>query len=873
MTKRGRQKHRLTGRGDPGRELDEELSFHLRRRAEELQREGLSADEAARRARAEFGDVEGTRAYCAREDRRRERRARPARLARGLVDDLGMAVRSLVRRPRAVAGPISILAVAVALNVLVFTVVRGVLLTPLPFAHPDRVVVVKEAAAGAAEAVRVAYPIVHAWHRQAAGDATVAAYIGGSLTISTGDRPRATTATQVTAGFFDMLDRPVLLGRAFTPDEHRRDGPRVALISEGLWRRAFGADPRVLDRTIRAGDQEYSVVGVVRAGAAFPDGTDVWTPVEVTAPQILDVAGAKILIALAEMGPTVNTASLTAELRRISAGVDGAFPEVRATSVQDYLLGDVRLPLILLQGAVLLVLLTACANAGGMLLARGVRRRTEIAVRTSMGAGGGRIATALLLEGLLLGAGAGGLGLAGAAALMRPALALVPPGLPRAATIHLHPDIALLAVALAAVTGVLTALVPALAGARTSPATLLRDASAVGATPWLRRLLEGFVVVQVALAVLLSVGAGLLVHSFIATVREDPGFDPRRVTVLDVQLPPTRYPDPATRIAFVRELLDRAASLPGASAVAVGRNLPISNSNMTSPLMVEGSTKPSSDVQIAQVSGAYFDVLRIPIVHGAGFGDADQEGGAPQIIVDENVRTAEGEPLHVGDRAHSFFGPDMRYRDIVGVVGTVRHDGLRAPPAPTAYEPFFQKGGAAGFALLVRSDAPGATVARAAQDLVRSLDPQLPVDGIATMDGRISQSLAEPRFFTVALSVFGALALLLALAGCQAGLAHRVAARRREIGVRIALGASTGNVRRMIVRRGLGLAALGALIGLVSAVPAARALHSQLYGVGPRDPWTWVGTLALLAAAAAIASDIPARRASSTDPVEVLREG
>jgi len=368
------------------------------------------------------------------------------------------------------------------------------------------------------------------------------------------------------------------------------------------------------------------------------------------------------------------------------------------------------------------------------------------------------------------------------------------------------------------------------------------------------------------------VGAGLLLRSFVATVREDPGFDPASVTVLDVSLPEVRYPDPASRLAFAHALLDRATRLPGARDVALGRNLPISETSMMSPLMVDGSPKPTDAVQVAQVSAGYFDVLRIPIVNGAGFGESDHEGGPPEIVVDEGVRTAEGESLRVGDRAHSFFG-DTLFRRVVGVAAPVRHADLRSAPSPTVYEPFFQRGGAAGFSLLVRSDAPPATVARSAQALVRSLDAQLPVDAVGTMSARISRSLAEPRFYATALGIFGGLALLLALAGCQAGLAHRVAARRGEIGVRMALGASSRSVRGMILRRGLMLAGAGAVLGLLAAVPAAGILHGQLYQVTEGDPVTYLGILTVLMAAAAVASWVPARRASSTDPAKVLREG
>ncbi len=723
---------------------------------------------------------------------------------------------------------------------------------------------------------RVSYPVLDAWRRDARSVDVVAAYLETEFNLVGANETVRIAGATVTDGFFDLLDAPMLLGRPLPDDAFRPDAAPAVLISEGLWRRAFHADPGAIGRTLHLGGLEVPVLGVVRGDRVFPDGTEVWIPLEATNPGLMEVAGAKILRGLARLRVGSTTEEVARELGAISAGVTGGAPAASAVAISERLLGDVRTPLLLLQGAVLLVLLAAGANAGGMLLARSVRRRGELAVRVSVGAGSGRVAGGLLLEGALLGMGAGLIGLVAAAVLLRPALALVPDDLPHAAAIGLDPTMGLLAVGVAVATGLATALAPALVGSGTQPAALLRESSpGTGEAGWLRRLLEGFVVTQVALAVVLTAGAGLLLRSFVATVTEDPGFDPGNVTVVDVGLPDYHYPDAAARLAFAHELLRRAADLPGATAVALGRNLPISGSNMTSPLLTEDGIQTGS-VQVALVSAGYFDLMHIPVRDGRGFQDDDREGGPAVLVVDPDIVTSEGDTLGVGSRAHSFYGsptgPDGP-RDVVGVVGAVRHDGLRAAPPPVAYEPFFQKGGAAGFSLLVRSDAPAPVVADAARALLRSLDAELPVDRIGTMRARISRSLAEPRFYTLVLSIFGVLAVVLALAGCQAGLAHRVAARRREIGLRMALGASQRGVRRMVLRRGLALTGAGAVLGLLLSVPGTRLLDSQLYGVHAGDPLTYVGLLVLLLAAAALASDLPARRAARVDPVETLRDG
>lgn len=862
---------RLSGGEDPQQDLEEELRFHLRRRAEELQARGAAPEEALRRAELEFGDLEGTRRYCVGEDRRRLRRRRLGGLARAFVDDLALVLRSLARRPSDFAAPVAILAAAVALNALVFTVVKGVLLSPLPFADVSRVAVVQEVTERYGMS-RLSYPVLDAWRREARSVEALSAYLEGGPSLSAGAEPVLVRSAMVTEGFFDLLDGPLVAGRPLPPEAHQPGAAPAALISEGLWRRVLGADPDVLARTVRLDGVEHAVLGVVREGGGFPEDAEVWTAVERSMPDVMEIAGAKILVGLARVRPGVGLDQAAGELGAIAARVDGGAPSASAVALEDRLLGEVRTPLLLLEGAVLLVLLAACANAGGLLLARGVRRRSEVAVRASIGAGRARLAGGLLLEGVILGGAAGLLGLVTAAAALGPLLGLLPPRLPRAAEIALDPLVALSALGLALLTGVLTALAPAVAGSRTQPASLLREASPGGGTAaWPRRLLEGFVVSQVALAVLLTAGAGLLLRSFVATVREDPGFDPSHVTVVDVSLPGHRYPDRGSQLAFARDLLEGAAALPGVTAVAVARNLPISGTSMTSPLRVEGEGQ-TAPVQIAQVSSGYFDVMGIPLVDGRGLEGADRPDAPPVLVVDPNVRTEDGAPLGPGRRAHSYFGQEGM-RQVVGVVGAVRHDGLRAAPAPVAYEPFFQASGAAAFSLLVRSDAPAGAVARAARALLASSDPEMPIDRVGTMDERLARSVAEPRFFTVVLSIFGALAVLLALAGCQAGLAHRVAARRREIGLRMALGASRTGVRGMVLRRGLLLTGAGAAVGLVLSVPATRLLETQLYGVTSGDPVTYGVLLTLLFAAAALASDLPARRASKVDPVETLKEG
>jgi predicted permease len=863
---------RIPGNPEPEREVDVELEFHLQMRTKELTEAGLDPAKARRQAEAEFGDIDNTRRYCRAEGRRLRRSRRFKHVLRSARDEVSLVFRRMGRRPSASLAPVAILTVAVALNALVLSVVRGVLLSPLPFSDSERVAVVEEVKEGGG-VLGAAYPILSEWRKQARLVETVGGYLVTSFPLMTESGPMKADGAAVTAGFFDLLTDYLARGRSFTEAEHEPGGTPVVVISEGFWKRAFGENPEILGTYLEVDGRACEVIGVVRDIASFPDGSEVWLPVEQASPGLLEVAGAKIFITLARIRPGVGLDQVGQELGRISSGMVGGAPSATAVPVADRLLGDVRTPLRLLQGAVFLVLLAAAVNAGGLLLARGMRRRTELALQSSLGAGSTRMGSSLLLEGLFVGAAAGIIGVILARGLLGPTLALVPVDLPRAAQISLDPWVVSLALGLASVTGVATAAVSAFAGSRTSPATLLRESTpAAGSSPWLARTMEGMVVVQVALAVLLTAGAGLLLRSFVSTVREDPGFDTSNVVLVSVSLPDYRYTDQGSRVAFARDLLERAQTIQGAETVALGRNLPISGSTMMSPLRIEGSESNSAAVQVAAVTEDYFDLLRIPFQDGSGFQGEDREEGERLLVVGPGVVTAEGSALGVGDRAHSFFN-EQDYRTVRGVVGAVRHRGLRVSPVPIVYEPFFQKGAALGFTLLIRSEAPVGIVGEQAREIIRALDGALPVEEVSTMSSRISASLAEPRFYTIALSMFGALALLLALAGCQASLAHRVEARRREIGIRMALGATLPSVRSMVLVRGLALTAMGIVVGILAAIPGTRVLETQLYEVSLGDPLTYGAVLLLLLAAGALASDGPARRAARQDPAEVLKEG
>ncbi len=863
----GKHPKKLPGVADPLRDVDEELRYHLESRTDELSATGMSREDARRTAEEEFGDLDFTRTYCAAQDSAAERGTGPIRLLGSVGDDVRSAFRRIARRPRSVAAPVVVLAGALALNILVFSVVRGVLLAPLPLVDEERAFVLEEQQDGGG-LVRVSYPVLSAWAEGASGFERISGYLDNAYPlVDAGSASRAPGAA-VTHGFFDLLDAPFLFGTGFAAGDHTPDAPRTVVISEGLWRRAFGGRSDMVGQTINLAGSPRRVSAVVRHDAVFPDEVDVWVPLESEHAELMEIAGAKILLGIGTLRPGADVDAASEELAALSRSVPGGAPAARITSLRERLVGDVRRPLLLLQGAVLLVLLTACANAGGMLLTRSVRRQGELAVRRSLGASGWRVGRLVLLEGLLIGGGAGVLGVAAALAFLPSALRLVPPGVPRIHAIGPDPMVVVAGLSLALLTGLVTGAVPYLSAIRIPTTRALREADGRGGVSrWFGRLQDGFVIGQVALATVLTVGAGLLGRSFMETITEDAGFDSGRLTLVDVSLPAGRYPEATDRLTFAAELLREAEGLPGVDAAALGRNLPVSGSNMTSPLMVEGRGTTDA-VQIAQVSGAYFDIMGIPLIEGSTFAAEDRTGGAAVLVIDETLRREAA--LDIGAQARSFFGSSGP-RDVIGVAGAVRHGGLRSTPEAVAYEPFFQTGGASSFTLLVRSTAPAGVVAEGVRELLTRLDSEIPTDRVTTMRERVSLSLAGPRFYAVGLMLFGILAVLLALAGCQAALAQRVAGRRRELGLRLALGATLSTVRGSVVRRGVVLTMLGALMGVAMAIPATRVLESQLYGVGRTDPLTYGVMVLVLLAAAVVASDLPARRAASVDPAVVLR--
>jgi len=855
------------------REVEEELALHIEMRVEALVASGMAEEAARRKVMEEFGDLEAARAYCVRMDRMRDRKRRWRMAWRGIAGEARWGLRALMRRPGSAVAAAVVLMAAIALNGVVFSIVRGVLLDPLPIPEADRVVVLREWQEGQARgALGVSYPAYRAWRQESAVVERAVAYLETELPVKAeGDPLRARGAT-VTEGFLEFTGARLVAGRTFLPEEHGPDGPRAAVLARSLVDRLYGEDAEAPGRTLTVDGFPVRVVGVVEGGA-WPEGAELWIPLETHSPGFTEIWGARVLSTLARLRPGAGPGDAARELTSISSAYpEGAGWQVRATLLREDLLRDVRTPLLLLQGAVALVLLIACANVGILLLARGLGRRGEMAVRKALGASGLRVAAGSLSEGVLLAAAAGVGGVALAWLLLDPVLALVPGDLPRASEIGMAPGVALFALGLSLLTGTLAGILPAVAGGRTGAATAIREAAPrQSGGPWARRLRDGMVVAQVGLSVVLLAGAGLLLKSFLTTLEQDPGFEPEEVVAVDLSLPPARYQDGVAIRGFVDALLERAEALPGVQSAAVGRNLPISGSDMTSPVVVEGLGADEEPAQIAWVSADYFRVMGIPLVEGRVFGPED-DVGPPVAVIDGAFRRRflPEERSATGLRARSFFTPEMR--EVVGVVGSVRHRGLTSEPSPVFYERFDQDP-ATGFTLLLRSPRGPGGVASEVRSLVGTLDPGLPVPSVSTLEERVGRSVAGPRFYTTLVSVFAVLSLLLTVLGSYSVLAHLVGERRREIGIRMALGARGLEVRRLVLRRAIGTTGLGVVLGLAGALVATRTLEGLLFRVSPTDPWILLLLPVILLGSAVAAAWVPTRRATAVDPVRTLKEG
>ena len=802
------------------------------------------------------------------------------------LQDLRHGARLLLRSPGFTLVAVAALAIGSGATTAIFSVIHTLLIEPLPYKDADRLAIVWEHNLPRDRKNNVVSPgnFIH-WREMQRSFLDMAGISGSvglsfKVTITGAGEPEEVPMQLVTASFFPVLGVNPVQGRPFTAEEDKPNS-RVAVMSDRLWKRKFSGDTGLLNRTVTIGGHAYTVVGIMPPGFSYLDKTvDVWLPMGFNA-QARTPRGRWMNVA-ARLKPGVTFEQAQQDMTRVHAALTQMFPDfntgwtARVVPLREELTGKVRPALLILAAAVGFVLLIACANVANLLLSRATSRQRELAVRAALGAGRGRIVRQLLAESLVLAAagGVGGLLLAWwALNLLR---AVVAEKLPIQRLEAVGVDGWMLAFTLGAsiLSGVLFGIVPALTASGPALNDALRDGGRSGSTAQGNRVRAAFVVTEIALALMLLVGAGLLIRSFMHVLNTNPGFESERTITMDVAVPGSRYPEATNRIEFFTRLLDRASALPGVHAAGAISFLPLAGMGAATAYEVVGQPPPPKgedhvcDVRVA--TNGYFEALRIPLLRGRWFNENDANDVKNRVIINEAMarRHWPGEDP-IGKRIKVYWN-DTREDEIIGVVGDVRQTTLEEAPRATNYWPY-ARFPYNGMTLTIRTAGDPTSIVRSVVAIVRDQDPQLAVADIRTMEQVVSDSIAERRLTMTMLSVFAAAALILAAVGIYGLIAYSVTQRTQEIGIRMALGAQRAHVMRMVVGHALLLSAIGIALGAVGAAVLTRLMDRLLFDVRPSDPLTFVAVAGLLAIVAAAASYIPGRRAARVDPIVALR--
>ena len=863
------------GRRRRERELDDEIAAHLAMAEADRRAAGQPPEEAAAAARREFGNEalvrETTRAQWGLGGLER------------LLQDARYGARILRRSPAFSTVAILTLALGIGANTAILSVVEAILLKPLGYADPDRLVVLLHRGYNP-----VAPANFYDWQAQTRSFESMGAAELWSANLTSGNDPEKLTGLRMTPEIFPMLGVSPRLGRFFGASETR---DRVVLISYGLWQRRFGGDPAILGRTLTLNGEPYAVIGVMPPEFVFAPfwatEAEMWAPVDLS-PNAGSRESASLRV-FARRRPGVSLEAARQDVASVTAALERAFPgtnrDVRVIALQEKVVGDVRPALLVLLGAVGLVLLIACANVASMLLARASARHREIALRAALGASRGRTIRQLLTESLLLGLAGGLAGAALGAAMLRVLVSAAPAWMPRLSDVHIDPRVLGVTFLLALVCGAAFGLAPALQSSRLNLQPALKEGGSTGSGLESGRLRRLFVAAEVALAIVLLVGAGLMIRSFLALRAADPGFDPRGVLSLEVSVAGTSQAEPGRREILYREILERFRAIPGVRSAGAINHIPIDGDIWGLPYLVDGRPRPrpgeAPTATYRAVLPGYFATMQLPILRGRDVAPTDTLGAPGVVLVNEHLakHTWPGEDP-IGKRI-SFDGPDDHpiWVTVIGVVKNAVRGEWGEPPEDEVYLSFLQRSQllespgpqAAYITYVVRTDGDPAALAPTLRSAVRAIDRTLPVSAIQTMTRVVDEATASSRFQAFLLAAFAAAASLLAAVGIYGVMSYAVSQRTREIGVRLAVGADPAAIRRMIVGQGMTMAAAGAAVGLAAAFALTRLMKSLLYRIRPGDPATYVAVAVALLSVALAASYLPARRASRVDPMRALR--
>ncbi len=868
------------GRRSVKREVSDELRFHLEERIDEMMAAGLSREEAERNARARFGDLPAIGAMVEQIDRRMVRKRTMGDSLEALARDVRFGLRALRKSPGFTLVAVLTLALGIGANTAIFSAVNGVLLRPLAVPYLDRLVVIQQNMPGLKLMGGQLTPGQAEEIAKTELLDVFAGISGSSFNLTGSGEPERVNAVRTMGRFFDLFSLSPAVGRFYRAEDSQNGNTKVAVLSNGFWRSWAGGDPAVVGRSIELNGESYQVIGVLPAGFRYRQSAQVFVPLEITAR--MRTQGPWMITAIGRLKAGISPDQFGARLTGITAEwqadpVRAAPPEMHFSlsgkSLVDMQAGELKPVLLLLTVAVSLVLLIACANVANLQMVRAAGRARELAVRAAMGSGRWPIMRQLIVENALLALTGGALGLGLGFLAIRSLRGIDAIQFPALKDLDLDPPVLAFTAAVTMFAVLIFGIASTLRAAKTDVHGVLRDASrGSSGGPGRNRLLRLSAAAQVALSLMLLLGAGLLIRSLSLLLATDPGFTPSHVLTFRVSLPGASYQQETKRVAFFDQLTARLAALPGVEAAGAISDLPFGEGRNSSPFKIKDKPvapgEPERHADMRFVAGDYFKALGIPITRGRSFGPEDRKGSPWVVVIDESLaKQYFGSENPIGRTINQ--GPDAT---IIGVVGAVKHGDLTEADKPSIYYAYSQAPWYSGLYLTVRTPQDPAVLASVARAEVAEVDRALPVYDIGSMQERVDRSLGTRRLAMVVLTGFAVLALLLALLGVYGVLSYTTSMRTHELGIRMALGAGRSEVLRMVLGSGLALTVGGLAVGLAGFLMLARLLSSILYGVTPRDPLTIGIGIGLVAMSATVAAFLPARRAARVDPVEALRE-
>ena len=802
-----------------------------------------------------------------------------------LWQDVRFGVRMLLKNPGFTIIAVIALALGIGANSAIFSVVNTVLLRPLPFKEPDRLVMVWEDATKHGYPRDTPAPANYVdWRDQNQVFEGMAAIADRSFNLTGIGEPERIDGWRVSASLFPLLGVEPQLGRSFLPEEDQAGGGRVVIMSQGLWQRRFGSDPTIIGKAVTLNGESYAVVGVMPQNFQFPSREgDLWVPIAFDSKEAGN-RGGHFLKVLARMKPGVTLQQAQTEMKAIAARLQQQYPDsntdlgAAVVPLHEQFVGDIKPALLILLGAVGFVLLIACANVANLLLARAAVRQKEITIRVALGASRSRLIRQFLTESILLAALGGVIGLLLSLWGINLLKAFIPENISQAKAITIDGRVLFFTLAVSLLTGLIFGLAPATQASKFNLNETLKEGGRDSAAGSRGNRIRGLLVIaEVAVSLILLIGAGLLINSFLRLRNVDPGFRAENLLTMKIVLPELKYPDRARRSAFYTELVRRIEALPGVKSAAVTTNLPLYSQGNSIGISIEGRPDPAPGqeqiVVTRIISPHYFQTMGITLLQGRQFNEQDKADTPIALVISEAMARKYwpgedpiGKRVKPGSSASS-----NPWFTIVGVAKDVRQFELNADPKPQMYLPYTQAGFFAPRDLVVSTNGDPLSLASAVRKTVWEIDKDQPVSNISTMENVLSESIARQRFSMLLLGIFAALALALATVGIYGVMSYSVAQRTREIGIRMALGAQRSDVLKLVVGQGLKLVMIGVLIGLVIALVLTRVMSSLLFGVSATDPLTFTIISLVLISVAVLASYIPARRATRVDPMVALR--